>query len=220
MSGLLEWLTCSSTGSLNASHVPSSRAHQWSRPAPCPLAFLTLRQWLALFIASDKNYTSPCSSASESSQVWRTLRSCPQSTSSHSWAAASLESLLDYTTVFHVTEKLGASGSSLTHLISSQVCRFYFVISWLCSLRFISAAHHHPPSQSILIMWQFLCWKPQAPALPAGGRPPSCHPLPPTCRAVLLWLSAGLPPPLLSVPPLLFYTETGICFKIVLPKCK
>lgn len=45
-------------------------------------------------------------------------------------------------------QELRAWGSSLTHLINSQVSRFYFVMSWLCPLHFISAA---PPSPSFSI---------------------------------------------------------------------
>lgn len=59
-----------------------------------------------------------------------------------------LSALSGRTAVLLVTKKLGTSGSSLTHLINSRVCRFSFVMSWLCPLHFISAA---PPSPSFSV---------------------------------------------------------------------
>ena len=150
----------------------------------------------------------------------RPLQPYPQFTTSHYWAAASLKVLLDWTTAHPDTQKLGTSGSSLTHLISSQVC--HCLLSSLGSVSSTSfpLPHCHPPSQSILITWCFLYYKP----LLASSVPTRClrtldsyllHALLQYCYAVVVCLPS-LPPSDPPSPFFLFYTTTGINFKIVL----
>lgn len=110
-------------------------AHQCFWPT-LPTLLLSLLDCDCFFYTQWQNYTFPWLFTCESFQVWRPLQPCPQSAPSHYLAAVFLKAQLHCTTVLLVTRKLGASGSSLTHLINSQVCRFYFV--W--PFHFISVA--------------------------------------------------------------------------------
>lgn len=195
------------------STVSTSWAHQWSWPTICT-CFSDSSTVINLFNIQWQNYTSLCSSTSSA---------LPLVHHSHHWAAASLKALLDCATAHPVTKKLGASESSLTHLISSQMCRFSLVVFLALSPPLHFPSHRHPPSQSILIMWQFLYINlflvPHCLAV-AGTLLTPFHTQ--YCSPVVPWgLPALLPPSFpLSLPLsrsfFLFYTTVGINFKIVL----